>query len=147
MPFSPKVLPFIWQNLGWHPASPITTGLLKMYQCLSYSLLFFCEKERYRTEQLAMEQWRQESREHEKQMFSIFCGVLSQCNAALNILLKARIDQSDDNNLRPSATSASNSTNSSKNNFSQRSHHTASPHHSGGEDKSPNSSSGQEHSS
>ena len=117
-----------------------------MYQCLSYSLRFFCEKERYRTEQLAMEQWRQESREHEKQMFSIFCGVLSQCNAALNILLKARIDQSDDNNLRPSATSASNST-SSKNNFSQRSHHTASPHHSGGEDKSPNSSSGQEHSS
>ena len=146
MPFSPKVLPFIWQNLGWPPASPITTGLLKMYQCLSYSLWFFCEKERYRTEQLAMEQWRQESREHEKQMFSIFCGVLSQCNAALNILLKARLDQSDDNTLRPSAASVSTNSSSSKNNFSQR-HHTSSPHTSGGEDKSPNSSSGQEQSS
>ena len=63
--------------------------------------LFFTKQERYRQEQLAMEQWRTESREHEKQMFSIFCGVLSQCNAALNILLKARLDQSDDNTLRP----------------------------------------------
>ena len=62
---------------------------------------FFTKQERYRQEQLAMEQWRTESREHEKQMFSIFCGVLSQCNAALNILLKARLDQSDDNTLRP----------------------------------------------
>lgn len=58
------------------------------------------EQERYRQEQLAIEQWRQESREHEKQMFGIFCGVLSQCNAALNILLKARLDDRD--NLRPS---------------------------------------------
>ena len=36
------------------------------------------------------EQWRQEAREHEKQMFSIFCGALSQCNAALNVLMKTR---------------------------------------------------------
>ena len=54
------------------------------------------KQDRCRQEQLAMEQWRQEAREHEKQMFGIFCGVLSQCNAALNILLKARGDQSDD---------------------------------------------------
>jgi len=53
------------------------------------------EQERYRQEQLAIEQWRSEAREHERQMFNIFCGALSHCNAALNILLKGRHDAQD----------------------------------------------------
>lgn len=53
------------------------------------------EEERRRQEQIALEQWRQEAREHEKQMFGIFCGILSNCNAALNVLLKARLEQND----------------------------------------------------
>ena len=89
------------------------------------------EQERYRQEQLAIEQWRQETREHEKQMFSIFCGALSQCNAALNILLKARLDQADEGgqqqSLRPMASSG-------KNNDLHRSSSSS------GEDKSPHSS-------
>ncbi len=52
-------------------------------------------QERQRQEQLALEQWRQEAREHEKQMFGIFCGAISHCNAALNIMLKAKSDAED----------------------------------------------------
>lgn len=96
------------------------------------------EQERYRQEQLATEHWRQETREHEKQMFTIFCGVLSQCNSALNILLKARLDQGDQESLRRPPTSASSSTSKMDQSSSSSS---------GAEDKSPpSSSSGQENS-
>ena len=47
----------------------------------------------------SLEQWRQEAREHEKQMFSIFCGALSQCNAALNVLMKTRGDHSSHHHI------------------------------------------------
>ena len=42
----------------------------------------------------SLEQWRQEAREHDRQMFGIFCSALTNCNAALNILLKAKQDAS-----------------------------------------------------
>jgi len=54
------------------------------------------EQERLRQEQLALEQWRQEAREHEKQMFGMFCSTISHCNAALNTLLKAKNDAQDE---------------------------------------------------
>jgi len=114
------------------------------------------EQERYRQEQLAMEQWRTEARDHEKQMFGIFCGVLSQCNAALNILLKTKLDPSEDS-LRPNQNQNQNhhtttpvSINSTSKNNGERHHqkrqNNISSPQSGGEDKSSNSSSGQEHS-
>ncbi len=90
------------------------------------------EQERYRQEQLAIEQWRQEARDHEKQMFSIFCGALSQCNAALNILLKTK-EHSNEKQLSPSM-----------NKNGANDHHQSSSS-SSGEDKSPNSSGGQDH--
>ena len=34
------------------------------------------EQERYRQEQLALEKWKSESREHEKQMFGVFCSTI-----------------------------------------------------------------------
>ena len=52
------------------------------------------EAERRRQDQLAIEQWRQEAREHDRQMFAIFCSALTNCNAALNILLKAKEEPS-----------------------------------------------------
>ena len=52
------------------------------------------EAERRRQDQLAIEQWRQEAREHDRQMFTIFCSALTNCNAALNILLKAKEEPS-----------------------------------------------------
>ena len=54
------------------------------------------ERERYRQEQLALEQWRNESREHEKQMFGVFCTTISHCNNALNILLKEKQEAQDE---------------------------------------------------
>lgn len=62
------------------------------YQNRSSASYIRWEQERYRQEQLAVEQWRQEAREQEKQMFGIFCSAISHCNAALNILLKAKQD-------------------------------------------------------
>ena len=63
------------------------------------------EAERRRQDQLAIEQWRQEAREHDRQMFAIFCSALTNCNAALNILLKAKEE--------PSASSGTNEENQS----------------------------------
>lgn len=94
------------------------------------------EQERYRQEQLATEHWRQETREHEKQMFTIFCGVLSQCNSALNILIKARLDEGDQDSPGRPQTSHSSSTSKMDQSSSSSS---------GDEDKSqPSSRSGQE---
>ena len=50
------------------------------------------EAERRRQDQMAIEQWRQEAREHDRQMFGIFCSALTHCNAALNVLLRAKQD-------------------------------------------------------
>eukprot|EP00096_Caligus_rogercresseyi_P006482 TRINITY_DN2294_c0_g1_i1.p1 TRINITY_DN2294_c0_g1~~TRINITY_DN2294_c0_g1_i1.p1 ORF type:complete len:322 (-),score=131.11 TRINITY_DN2294_c0_g1_i1:158-1123(-) len=47
------------------------------------------EQERFRLEQQAMERWRQEARDHEKQLFGMFCHVMTQCNSAFNTILKA----------------------------------------------------------
>lgn len=47
------------------------------------------EQERFRMEQQSMERWRQEARDHEKQLFGMFCHVMTQCNSALNTILKA----------------------------------------------------------
>jgi hypothetical protein len=54
------------------------------------------EQERFRQEQRAVEQWRQEAREHEKQMFGVFCSTVSHCNSALNVLLKSKQDAQDE---------------------------------------------------
>jgi len=54
------------------------------------------EQERFRQEQLALEQWRDEAREHEKQMFGVFCKAISHCNTALNTLLRAKQDATDE---------------------------------------------------
>ena len=41
------------------------------------------EQERWRMEQQMIERWRSERRSHEKEMFTMFCGLLSDCSAAL----------------------------------------------------------------
>lgn len=47
------------------------------------------EQERVRQEHLALERWRQEARDHEKQLFGMFCHAMAQCNAALTTMLKS----------------------------------------------------------
>ena len=37
-----------------------------------------------------MEQWRSEAREHEKQMFGLFCTTIANCNQALSDMVKAK---------------------------------------------------------
>ena len=37
---------------------------------------------------MALERWRQEAREHEKQLFGMFCHAMAQCNAALTTMLR-----------------------------------------------------------
>ena len=41
------------------------------------------EQERWRLEQSLLERWRTERRGHEKEMFGLFCGLMSECSAAL----------------------------------------------------------------
>ena len=41
------------------------------------------EQERWRLEQSLTERWRTERRAHEKEMFGLFCGLLSDCSTAL----------------------------------------------------------------
>ena len=41
------------------------------------------EQERWRMEQSLMEKWRLERRQHEKEMLSMFCGLLTDFSAAL----------------------------------------------------------------
>ena len=41
------------------------------------------EQERWRLEQNLLERWRAERRAHEKEMFGLFCGLVSDCSAAL----------------------------------------------------------------
>ena len=41
------------------------------------------EQERWRLEQSLTERWRNERRAHEKEMFGMFCGLLTDCTAAL----------------------------------------------------------------
>ncbi len=53
-----------------------------MFNCFRW------EQERVRQEHLALERWRQEAREHEKQLFGMFCHAMSQCNAALTTMLR-----------------------------------------------------------
>ena len=47
------------------------------------------QKERQRQELLAIEKWRQQSQEHEKQMLEAFSSTIAQCNAAMSTVLKA----------------------------------------------------------
>jgi len=48
------------------------------------------EAERRSQEQLAMEQWRQEAKVHEKQLMAVFCQTVSHCNSAMDTLLKSK---------------------------------------------------------
>ena len=41
------------------------------------------EQERWRMEQSLLERWRQEQRGHDKEMFSMFCNLLSQCSQTI----------------------------------------------------------------
>ena len=41
------------------------------------------EQARWRLEQSLLERWRTERRGHEKEMFGLFCGLMSDCSAAL----------------------------------------------------------------
>jgi len=41
------------------------------------------EQERWRMEQNLLDRWRSEQRNHEKEMFSMFCGLLSQCSQTI----------------------------------------------------------------
>lgn len=41
------------------------------------------EQERWRMEQNLLDRWRNEQRNHEKEMFSMFCGLLSQCSQTI----------------------------------------------------------------
>jgi hypothetical protein len=41
------------------------------------------EQERWRMEQTLQERWRQEQRNHDKEMFSMFCNLLSQCSQTI----------------------------------------------------------------
>ena len=48
------------------------------------------QKERQRQELLAIEKWRRQSQEHEKQMLETFSSTIAQCNAAMSTVLKAK---------------------------------------------------------
>ena len=48
------------------------------------------QKERQRQELLAIEKWRLQSQEHEKQMLETFSSTIAQCNAAMSTVLKAK---------------------------------------------------------
>ena len=48
------------------------------------------QKERQRQELLAIEKWRQQSQEHEKQMLETFSSTIAQCNAAMSTVFKAK---------------------------------------------------------
>lgn len=54
------------------------------------------EMEKQRQHNLAMERWRHEAREHEKAMCGLFVQVISECNAALTAMHKAKFrDRTD----------------------------------------------------
>ena len=48
------------------------------------------EQDRFRQEQIALEKWRCQAKEHEKQIFGVFCNTVSQCNEAIEKLLKSK---------------------------------------------------------
>ena len=50
------------------------------------------QKERQRQELLAIEKWRRQSQEHEKQMLEAFSSTIAQCNAAMSTVLKAKYE-------------------------------------------------------
>ena len=56
------------------------------------------ERERFSNHQepISIERWKAESREHKNQMFGVFCQTISQCNSALNILLKEKLKSQDE---------------------------------------------------
>ena len=41
------------------------------------------EQERWRLEQTMLERWRAEQRNHDKEMFTMFCSLLSQCSQTI----------------------------------------------------------------
>ncbi|TRY75447.1 hypothetical protein TCAL_08366 [Tigriopus californicus] len=55
------------------------------------------EMDRQRQHEIAMDRWRQEAREHEKQMFGMFVQVMSECNNALTNMLKVKVKQTEQN--------------------------------------------------
>ena len=52
-------------------------------------LHFQWEADRWRQEKESIEKWKVESREHERQLFDMFCGTMVKCNAAINAVLQA----------------------------------------------------------
>jgi len=56
------------------------------------------ERERFSNHQepLSIERWKAETREHKNQMFGVFCQTISQCNSALDILLKEKLEAQDE---------------------------------------------------
>ena len=56
------------------------------------------ERERFSNHQepISIERWKAEACEHKNQMFGVFCQTISQCNSALDILLKEKLKSQDE---------------------------------------------------
>ena len=56
------------------------------------------ERERFSNHQepISIEHWKAETREHKNQMFGVFCQTISQCNSALDILLREKLKSQDE---------------------------------------------------
>ena len=56
------------------------------------------ERERFSNHQepISIERWKAETREHKNQMFGVFCQTISQCNSALDILLREKLKSQDE---------------------------------------------------
>ena len=56
------------------------------------------ERERFSNHQepISIERWKAETHEHKNQMFGVFCQTISQCNSALDILLKEKLKAQDE---------------------------------------------------
>ena len=54
-----------------------------VFQRESEARVLAWEQERCRIEQTLLERWRAEQRSHDKEMFSMFCNLLSQCSQTI----------------------------------------------------------------
>ena len=54
-----------------------------VFQRESEARVLAWEQERWRMEQTLLERWRAEQRSHDKEMFSMFCNLLSQCSQTI----------------------------------------------------------------
>ena len=68
------------------------------HQKTSREALATWEQERWRQEKECMERWKNEARDHERQLFSMFCTAMVKCNAALTAVLQSKPipDQGDE---------------------------------------------------